>query len=58
MHPHKRNEDQIWGWNVKKKVKWHIVHFSMKKLMHRLNASLKEEKLILVELRQRKRRET
>jgi hypothetical protein len=28
------NEDQRWGWNVKKKVKWPIVHLSMKKLMH------------------------
>jgi hypothetical protein len=40
-----RNEDQRWGWNVKKKVKWPIMHLSMNKLMHRLNASWKEEKL-------------
>jgi hypothetical protein len=45
------NEDQRWGWNVKKNIKWPIVHLSMKKLMHILNASLKEEKLIEVEFR-------
>jgi hypothetical protein len=40
------NEDQRQGWNVRKKVKWPIVHLFMKKLMHIMNVFLRtEEKL-------------
>jgi len=37
------NEDQRQGWNVRKKVKWPIMHLFMRKLMHKMNVFLRIE---------------
>jgi hypothetical protein len=40
----KVDENHRQGWNVRKKVKWPIVHLFMKKLMHMMNVFIKIEK--------------
>jgi hypothetical protein len=56
----KIEENQRQGWNLKKRVKWHVMQLfarklrrSLRSLKHRLSALLKKEKLRGVEFRQR-----
>jgi dynactin complex subunit len=53
-------ENQRQGWNLKKKVKWHVMQLfarklrrSLRSLKHRLSALLKKEKLRGAEFRKR-----